>query len=53
LLNGRSFTPVDTDEQGFQYFVNDRLELKGRFFKLIWLLHDKEIFIGIINTDRR
>jgi len=53
LLNGRSFTPVDTDEQGFQYFVNDRLELNGRFYKLIWILHDKEIFIGIVNAYRR
>jgi hypothetical protein len=53
LLDGKSFKPTDVDEDGFQYFVNDRLELAERFYKLIWLLHDKELFVGIVNAYRR
>jgi hypothetical protein len=53
LLDGKSFKPIDEDEDGFQYFVNDRLELAGRFYKLIWLLHEKELFVGIVNAYRR
>lgn len=53
LLDGKSFKPVDVDEDGFQYFVNDRLEVEERLYKLIWLLHDKELFVGIVNAYRR
>jgi hypothetical protein len=53
LLDGRIFKPVSTDENGFSYFVNDQLEMLGKFYKLIWLLHEDEIFIGIVNAYRR
>lgn len=52
-LDGKTFVPIDRDEQGFQYFVNDRLELDGKFYKLIWMLHNEELFVGIVNTYRR
>jgi hypothetical protein len=53
LLNGKIFKPLSTDEDGFSYFVNDHLEVLGKFYKLIWLLHDDEIFIGVVNAYRR
>lgn len=53
LLNKKSFIPVDMDEEGFQYFVNDRMELAGKFYKLVWLLHEQELLIGIVNAYRR
>ena len=52
-LNGKTFQPTDKDEDGFLYFVNDRLELNHRFYKLVWLLREDELYIGIVNAHRR
>ena len=53
LLNGKTFVPIDVDDEGFEYFMNDRMEIKGKFFKLIWLLQENELFVGDVNAYRR
>jgi hypothetical protein len=52
-LDGKTFLPVDADEDGFQYFVNDQIAVDRKFYKLIWLLHEEELFVGIVNAYRR
>ena len=51
-LDGRRFLPVKRQDQ-FEYFVEDRMMLKGKLYKLVWFLHDDEVFIGVVNCYRR
>lgn len=52
-LNGKTFSPTDTDEDGYKYFVNDHMEHDGKFYKLIWLIHNEQVYVGIVNAYRR
>ena len=52
FLDGKIFEP--DDEKGpYSYFVTDKIELENKQYKLIWLLEDHEIYIGVINAYRR
>ena len=51
-LNGKDFE-ADQSKLPFQYFVTDRIKYSGKFYKLIWLMEEHEIYIGVINAYRR
>ena len=50
-LDGKLFEPDDV-KAPYSYFVTDNIELNGKFYKLIWLLEDHEIYIGVVNAHR-
>ena len=51
-LNGRTFEPDDQDEE-YEYFKTDPIEHRGKNYRLIWLLKEDCMFIGVINAYRR
>jgi hypothetical protein len=52
LLDGKEFIPEKTDGK-FQYFKSEPLFLDNKKYRLIWLLEDDQIYIGVINAFRR
>jgi hypothetical protein len=51
-LDGQEFEP-DSEDRPFSYFVSDNMIYKGKCYKLIWLLEDCEIYVGVVNAYRR
>lgn len=51
-LNGKEFEPVDRDGP-YEYFVEDKILIDRKLYKLIWLLEDHQIYVGVINAYRR
>lgn len=51
-LDGRVFDPDDVDDE-FQYFKTEPIVLDGKSYRLIWLLRESCLFIGVINAFRR
>lgn len=51
-LDGGEFRAIDNEDE-FLYFVNDKIQLGGKFYKLVWLLDKNEIYIGVVNAYRR
>ena len=51
-LDGEVVEP-DQETPPYQYFSRDKIELDGKFYKLVWLLEDDQIYIGIVNAYRR
>ena len=51
-LDGRFFDP-DSEDRPYTYFVTDDMALAGKRYKLVWLLEDKQIYVGVVNAYRR
>ncbi|MBF0363858.1 MAG: hypothetical protein HQK49_22755 [Oligoflexia bacterium] len=47
------FFEVDDRDDDFEYFKTDPVEFNGKNYRLIWLLRDHCMFIGVINAFRR
>jgi hypothetical protein len=50
-LDGKLFE-VDAVKEPYSYFVTDEIVLDGKQYKLIWLLEDHQIYIGVVNAYR-
>ena len=49
-LSGLSFLPVASDSEGFEYFKTEPLWLDQSAYRLVWLTHPDESFIGVRNA---
>ena len=52
LLNEKFYTPHG-EKSGFQYFVADPLVLEGLKYRLVWLLQNEKVYVGVVNAFRR
>ncbi len=50
-LDGRMQVPEEVDEDGFSYFVT-LIMFEKKKYRLIWLLEEGAIYIGVINAFR-
>ena len=50
-LNGKEFEAVDQTGP-YQYFVEDKILIEKRLYKLVWLLEDDQIYVGVVNAYR-
>lgn len=44
---------ADAIRKPFSYFVTDKITVNHKNYKLIWLLEDDCLYIGVINAYRR
>jgi hypothetical protein len=52
LLDGK-FYEAAMAKDGFQYFVADLLNHARKSYRLVWLLEDGMLYVGIVNAFRR
>jgi len=52
MLDG-SELEADDEDPPYTYFTTDKMALNGKLYKLVWLLEDNQIYIGVVNAYRR
>lgn len=53
LLHMEFYISEGTDENGFEYFVNNELRLGEKVFRLVWLIPADKSYIGVRTAFRR
>lgn len=51
-LDGKTFIREDR-KSPFNYYVANRIKYNKKEYRLIWLLEDDQIYIGVVNAYRR
>ena len=51
-LHGEDYEPKGSND-GFEYYVEDKMKLGTKLYKLVWTLKAHDNYIGIINYYRR
>jgi hypothetical protein len=51
-LDGKEFQP-DERAGEWEFFMLDRIEHRGRWYRLVWCLRDASPLLGVINCFRR
>ncbi len=52
LLDGKFFKP-ETIDSDFQYYVADPLKFEELNYRLVWLLENEKLYVGVVNAFRR
>jgi hypothetical protein len=50
-LDGEFHDFVD-EKSPFKYFVKDEIEFDSKLYKIIWLLEENQLYVGIVNAFR-
>lgn len=51
-LDGNTYA-ADIRQDDWEFFTLDRLEHKGKRYRLVWCMQEHSLFIGVINAFRR
>ena len=51
-LDGKEFQPEER-EGDWEFFMLDRIEHRGKQYRLVWCMRDDSPFLGVINCFRR
>ncbi|MCM2279989.1 MAG: hypothetical protein NDJ89_18100 [Oligoflexia bacterium] len=53
LLDDEVYDPEGIADTGFEYYRTEPLFLDGKPYRLVWLLHPEESYLGVVNCFRR
>jgi hypothetical protein len=51
-LDGKEFQPEEREGE-WEFFMLDRIEHKGKEYRLVWCMREASPFLGVINCFRR